>query len=108
MRHQHPSIEAISIELMQPDAKLMIADLLDACPAAAQVFLRHGMACVGCTMAPFETLADAAREYGIDSRSLLVELGISRGGSQHRRKSAARRSRAQSKLKTQGRGEAEP
>jgi len=32
------------------------------------------MACVGCATARFETIADAAREYHVDLRSLLNDL----------------------------------
>lgn len=58
----------------QPQAHWTIEALLEACPGAAMVLTRHGMACVGCAMARFETLAEAAREYRIDLASLLEEL----------------------------------
>jgi hybrid cluster-associated redox disulfide protein len=51
-----------------------IESLLAMRPDAATVLLRHGMACVGCVMARFETLAEAAREYRLDPRELLKEL----------------------------------
>jgi hybrid cluster-associated redox disulfide protein len=57
-----------------PGADSTVQAVLDARPDAARVLLRHGMACVGCTMAPFETMAEAAREYGVDLPSLLREL----------------------------------
>lgn len=60
----------------QPNAGSTIAELHDAHPVTARVLLRRGMACVGCTMAPFETLAEAAREYGVGLNRLLDELGI--------------------------------
>ena len=34
----------------------------------------HGMACVGCSMAKFETLQDAALIYGLDPICLLNEI----------------------------------
>lgn len=108
MRHQQPKIKKMPLETKQLGANSTIAELLDAHPAAAEVLLRHGMACVGCTMTPFETLAEAACEYRIDLRSLLIELGFASGGSQRCRRSAARRSRARSKLKPPDRGEAAP
>ena len=43
-------------------------------PAAAHVFLRHGMACVGCSMSRFDTLAEAARIYGVPEAELLAEI----------------------------------
>ena len=44
-------------------------------PAAALVFVRRGMACVGCAMAPVDTLFDAARAYGQEPEELVAELG---------------------------------
>lgn len=43
-------------------------------PELSRVFLRHQMACAGCAMAPFETLSDVARAYGLSSARLLKEL----------------------------------
>ena len=43
-------------------------------PATARVFIRRKMACVGCIMAPFQTLAAAARSYGIAESELLEEM----------------------------------
>ncbi len=42
-----------------------VADLLARWPQVIPVFLQHRMSCVGCSMAAFETLEDAARIYGI-------------------------------------------
>lgn len=61
--------------------------MLDACPEAMHILLRNGMACVGCTMAPFETVAEAAREYGLDLSSFIDEL--QRAGRQRRRRSGS-------------------
>ena len=35
-------------------------------PAAARVFIERRMGCVGCPFARLETVAEAARVYGID------------------------------------------
>ena len=51
-----------------------VAHLLGRHPATAQVFLAHRMACVGCSLAAFETLADAAREYRLPLADFLAEL----------------------------------
>lgn len=51
-----------------------IAALLDAHPSAADVFVRRRMACVGCDMSRFETIADAARSYGLAPGELLADL----------------------------------
>jgi hybrid cluster-associated redox disulfide protein len=39
-----------------------------------QVFVRRRMACPGCAMAPFMTLAEAAASYGLDPQQLVSEL----------------------------------
>ncbi len=43
-------------------------------PAAARVLLDHGMHCVGCPIAPYETLADACAIYQLDVDALIAEL----------------------------------
>lgn len=63
----------------QPEADWTIDALLQARPGAARILLRHGMACVGCAMARFETVAEAAREYHVELGGLLKELrGVKR------------------------------
>jgi len=53
---------------------LTVARLLRLWPAAAVVFVRRGMACPGCAMAPFETPEEAAAAYGQEPEGLLAEL----------------------------------
>lgn len=80
--------------------------LLDVHPEAIHVLLRLGMACVGCTMAPFETVAEAAREYGLDLSTFIDEL--QRAGPRRRhRPSGGVGDRHRTIHKRQGR-EAEP
>jgi hybrid cluster-associated redox disulfide protein len=54
--------------------QLTLAQLLEDWPAAAAVLARRGMSCVGCTMARFETVDEAAAAYGFDPEELLVEV----------------------------------
>ncbi len=56
------------------DPKLTVGEVLARWPTTASVFVLRCMACVGCTMAPFDTLGEAAVVYGIDERTLLREL----------------------------------
>ena len=56
------------------DAEHTVEQTLDRFPSLAAVFVQRGMACVGCVMAPFDTLGDAARAYGLDAGALLAEL----------------------------------
>ncbi len=51
-----------------------MADLMAARPQVIPVLLEHRMACVGCCMARFETLAAAAAIYGLDLQKLLADL----------------------------------
>ena len=43
-------------------------------PATAAVFLAHRMACVGCPMARFDTVAEVAAEYAVPLARLIDEL----------------------------------
>lgn len=56
------------------DPTQTVERLLTAQPATARVFLRRKMACVGCVMAPFETVGEVARVYGIAEGEFLAEL----------------------------------
>lgn len=53
---------------------VLISDVLAANPAAARVFTARRMRCAGCTFAPFETVTEAARAYGIDPCELAASL----------------------------------
>lgn len=54
--------------------KLTVADVLATWPEVIPVFNAHRMACVGCTMARFETVEKAARIYKLDPNQFLIEL----------------------------------
>jgi hybrid cluster-associated redox disulfide protein len=51
-----------------------LQDTLDRRPATLRVFVERRMACPGCTMAPFETVADAADAYALPREELLADL----------------------------------
>jgi hybrid cluster-associated redox disulfide protein len=51
-----------------------IADALAGHPLAATAFVSRAMACPGCPLARFETIADAVREYAVDGEALLEAL----------------------------------
>lgn len=51
-----------------------VAALLAREPRVARVLLDHGMHCVGCAIAPFETLAEICVIYGVSLEQLLVDL----------------------------------
>lgn len=58
-----------------PAATQLISDVLERWPQTLAVFLHRRMACPGCAMAPFMTLAEAAQCYGVPAADLLAELG---------------------------------
>ncbi len=53
---------------------LTVEQTLARWPATIPVFLRHGTACVGCVMAPFETIDEIAAIYGLERDRLLDDL----------------------------------
>ena len=53
---------------------MLVFDVLTKSPAAARVLIERGMACVGCTFARFDTVADAAAAYGCDAHELAAAL----------------------------------
>jgi hybrid cluster-associated redox disulfide protein len=55
-------------------AEETVAALLAKEPRAARVLLDHGMHCVGCAIAPFETLAEICVIYGVSLEQLIVDL----------------------------------
>jgi hybrid cluster-associated redox disulfide protein len=52
----------------------MVAALLTRHPRAARVLVNHGMHCVGCAIARFETLAEVCAVYGVPVEHILNEL----------------------------------
>ena len=61
-------------QLPLPAPGTSVARQLGANPASARVFFDHRMACVGCALSEFDTLADAARAYGLSLDRFLAEL----------------------------------
>ncbi|GIV68354.1 DUF1858 domain-containing protein [Caldilinea sp.] len=55
-------------------SQLPVAEVMERWPQTIPVFVRRRMACVGCVMAPFETLAEVATIYNLNLPDLLAEL----------------------------------
>ncbi len=70
-------------------ADLAVEDVLHVWPNTWRVFLRRHMACVGCEVARFHNVAEAARIYGLPAEMLLHELRES-AGTMHGQDSTAR------------------
>lgn len=59
---------------MSLDPTMLIADVLARWPKTAAVILRRKLDCVGCAMAPYDTVQDVAETYHIDLATLVAEL----------------------------------
>lgn len=68
----NPSEESRGTFRLSP--AIAMTDLMAAWPQVIPLLLDRRMACVGCCMARFETLADAAAIYGMDLERLLSDL----------------------------------
>lgn len=55
-------------------SNMMITEVLDRWPRTADVFHNHAMACVGCAVAPFFTINDAALVYQLAPEQFVEEL----------------------------------
>ncbi len=51
-----------------------IGELITRQPRAARLLIDRGMHCVGCAIAPFETIAEACAIYGVSVELLLIEF----------------------------------
>jgi hybrid cluster-associated redox disulfide protein len=76
-------IEQIAVQRMAPmpdpfagpiGVDMPVAEVMRRWPESVAVFLGRRMACPGCPMAPFMTLAEAARSYAIDAEDLIGDL----------------------------------
>lgn len=47
--------------------EMMVAEVMSRWPETVSVFNSRGMACPGCSMAPFMTVAEAAEAYHADA-----------------------------------------
>jgi hybrid cluster-associated redox disulfide protein len=55
-------------------AASIVSEVMAGWPQTIEVFLDHRMACVGCAMARFCTMAEATRAYHMDTVSFVHEL----------------------------------
>lgn len=53
---------------------MSVADVMERWPATIGIFNSRRMACPGCVMAPFMTVADAAASYDLDASELIAAL----------------------------------
>ena len=53
---------------------MIVGDVMDRWPETVEIFHRRRMACPGCAMAPFMTVAEAARSYDLSERQFAEDL----------------------------------
>ena len=52
----------------------VIGEIINKHPEAIEVMLNHGMHCIGCHVATWETVEQAASSHGIDVEELLKKI----------------------------------
>lgn len=58
--------------IITPD--MPIGDVVRKYPDTVNVFLSHGLMCVGCAVARFENIRQGAQAHGIDADALVEDL----------------------------------
>ncbi|MGI6359154.1 MAG: DUF1858 domain-containing protein [Bacillota bacterium] len=53
---------------------MAISEIVEKYPQVVPVFFKHGLGCLGCAIAQFETLEQGAKAHGIDVDALLADL----------------------------------
>lgn len=51
-----------------------IGEVVEKWPNTAEVFAKHGMHCVGCAIASFESIQQGAEAHGMDLGKLMKDL----------------------------------
>ena len=55
-------------------AEMSIEEAATKYPQTIKVFFQHGMQCTGCYICGFHSIAESAKEYGVELESLLNDL----------------------------------
>lgn len=56
------------------DPKAAVSDVLNRHPSTIRVFIDHGMACIGCVIAPYHTIEEACAEYNLAVEKFMHEM----------------------------------
>jgi hybrid cluster-associated redox disulfide protein len=68
-------IEAETFPMRNTDiVDLSVARIMSTWPSTIRTFLDRQMHCVGCPIAPFHTLPDAAREHGLVLAGVVTDI----------------------------------
>ena len=54
--------------------EMPIGDVVRSHPETVPVFMQHGLHCIGCAVAAFESIAEGAAAHGIDVDALIEDL----------------------------------
>lgn len=53
---------------------MTIGEVIEKFPKTVDVMLKHGLHCVGCGVAMWETIEQGAKAHGIDVKKLIADL----------------------------------
>ncbi|OEH87011.1 disulfide oxidoreductase [Desulfuribacillus stibiiarsenatis] len=56
------------------NAQMTISEVVQKFPESIEVFMSHGLGCVGCSAARYENIAQGAAVHGIDVDTLVADL----------------------------------
>jgi hybrid cluster-associated redox disulfide protein len=54
--------------------KSTIMEVVQKNPETIEVFMKHGLHCIGCTAAQFESIEEGCQAHGIDAEKLVADL----------------------------------
>ena len=54
--------------------EMPIGDVVRQYPKTIEVFMKHGLHCIGCAVAAFESIEEGATVHGIDIEALMNDL----------------------------------
>jgi len=70
-------------EIEMPEAitkEMPIGDVVRQHPETIEVFSKHGLHCIGCAVASFESIEEGAMVHGIDIEALVKDLNATIAG----------------------------
>ncbi|MCR4408653.1 MAG: DUF1858 domain-containing protein [Anaerolineae bacterium] len=63
--------------------EMSIGEVVQKYPKTVQVFLHHGLMCIGCAVARYENIEQGAKAHGIDIEALVTDLNIAVSAEAH-------------------------
>lgn len=64
----------LEVLIMKISKEMNITEVVQKYPQTVDVFMKHGMGCLGCAAARFENIAQGAGAHGIDVDALVTDL----------------------------------